>query len=284
MVTRTMKAMALASGLIATLLGHSAYTQTAASATPSAVPKPASPPPRPAPAPTRPPPTVDANHVLRLYTDGFAASYLPVPGFAPVNMPVRDATDGATGSGCYIACSSHKRRGSIYAPDPNTFVVGAVRIMGNYQGGVCHPGGQEHVDLASDSRLSELCALAMPKVCETKHCFANGDTGTWVPPSQTASAPGGAVAHSSGEESCVLACYSHDGDGALYQVSSEVFAIGGFQTGGRYVESVCKPRDFDGDLGSDPAFKHHCTELFPKQCANDVCWANGDTRGRLGGN
>lgn len=288
--------VALMSGLTLTLLGHAAYTADTTERTQPAQSAPKSEktsPSRETPQPTEQPqaaatnapkkaPPADANHVLRLYTDGFAASYLAVPGFATVDMPVRDATDGA--AGCYIACSTHERRGSIYAPDPNTYVVGAVLIMGNYQNGVCHPGGQEHVDLASDSRLSELCALAMPKACDRRRCFANGDTGTWVPPTQNVAFQGGSPQRPNGEGSCVLACYSHNSEGALYQVAADAYAVGGFQTGGKYVESVCKPENFEGDLGADPAFKHRCTELFPKQCANDICWPNGNTRGRLGGN
>ena len=270
-------------GLMATVFVPLTYAQTTAPTAPTVAPPVVGPPqpPQITTSAKSPSTTADPNHVLRLYTDGFAASYLAVPGFAQVDMPVRDATDGE--AGCYIACSSHQRHGSFYAPDPNTFVVGAVRIIGNYRSGVCRPGGQEHIDLAADTRLTELCGLAMPKVCDRQRCFASGDTGTWVPPSQMAPPPSGSHEPPSSKESCVLACYSHNGEGALYQVASDIFAVGGFQTGGKYVESVCKPEHFDGDLGADLGFKHRCAELFPKQCANDACWANGDTRGRLGG-
>lgn len=215
---------------------------------------------------------------LRLYTDGYAASYLPVPGFKPVEMPVRDASEGAPS--CYIACATHDKRGSLYAPDANTFVVGAVRVMGNYQDGQCRPGGIERGDLAADSRLSELCGVAIPAVCEGKRCFASGDTGHWVPPAQSFTTPTNtAIRQGEATQSCVLACYSHSREDALYEVSADTFAVGGFQTAGRYVNDICKPQTSDNN---DDAFKRRCTELFPKQCANDTCWVNGDTRGRLG--
>jgi len=79
---------------------------------------------------------------------------------------------------------------------------------------------------------------------------------------------------------CYVACYSHNTEGAVYSVGSNIFVKGQVRVRGEYNGRICIPTDTEGvDISADQYFKDLCNESIPS-CIN--CWAGGDTGGWFG--
>lgn len=111
-----------------------------------------------------------------VYTDGHTAINHPAPGFTKKDLPTNNDYMGQ--SGCYIACYSHKSKHAVYPVDSDTYVMGQIRVAGEYQGYNCVPKHFKGKDIGSEIRFKRLCKKKI-RACG-KHCWAGGDTGGWL--------------------------------------------------------------------------------------------------------
>lgn len=85
-----------------------------------------------------------------------------------------------------------------------------------------------------------------------------------------------------GTPGCYIVCYSHQKEGGAYAVGDDVYVMGQVRVAGKYKDRVCEPTNFAGkDITNDPTFIAICAEKVAT-CANNHCWAGGDTGGWFG--
>ena len=85
-----------------------------------------------------------------------------------------------------------------------------------------------------------------------------------------------------GSPGCYVACYSHQGSDSVYMVSDNTYVLGQVRIAGKYSNNKCEPINFSTkDIGADDGFKKLCTEQI-SACAQNKCWAGGDTGAWLG--
>jgi hypothetical protein len=100
----------------------------------------------------------------------------PFPGFTQKILPTDNTYKG--NPGCYIICYSHDENGSIYPISEHIFVMGQIRILGQYQQRICVPKGYEHSNISTLKNFNKLCALKIAS-CQKNNCWTGGDTGGW---------------------------------------------------------------------------------------------------------
>lgn len=93
------------------------------------------------------------------------------------NLPTVNAFKEAPG--CYVACYSHVKKGSVYSVGSNIYVMGQVRVPGSYDARICLPKGYEHKDISAEITFKQLCEQYLPEQCTGLTCWAGGDTGGW---------------------------------------------------------------------------------------------------------
>ncbi len=82
--------------------------------------------------------------------------------------------------GCYVACYSKNAKLASYKLYENTYMMGQVRVKGNYHDAMCIPTGFDSKDLSSAKEMKELCEKAFPVMCEKGACWADGKTSNWM--------------------------------------------------------------------------------------------------------
>ena len=106
--------------------------------------------------------------------DGQGVINHPVPGAEKKMLPTDNTYKDS--SGCYIACYSHNK--GIYRASDSIYVLGQVRVPGEYQSRVCQPSDYQGQDISQVQKFSILCADKIAG-CDNGSCWAGGDTGGW---------------------------------------------------------------------------------------------------------
>lgn len=82
--------------------------------------------------------------------------------------------------GCYVACYSKNPIDGVYSVGDKTYLMGQIRVKGQYQNGYCIPKGFEDKDIRSDKTFINQCAAEFPERCSAKHpCSVGGQTASW---------------------------------------------------------------------------------------------------------
>ena len=97
------------------------------------------------------------------------------PGYEEKVLPTVNKYMGDDGG--YIACYSRNKKGSIYSVGGGIYVMGQIRLQGQYIGRIFHPKGYEHRDISAASEFKDLCNETFP-ACQGGG-WAGGDTGGW---------------------------------------------------------------------------------------------------------
>ncbi|KTC90265.1 hypothetical protein OQJ18_04715 [Fluoribacter dumoffii] len=98
----------------------------------------------------------------------------PYPGADRAILPTDNSYTMAPG--CYIACYSHNR--GVYPVAPDIFVMGQIRVQGEYLGRICQPKGYKGMDISKAEKFKFLCSEKF-NTCKNNTCWAGGDTGGW---------------------------------------------------------------------------------------------------------
>lgn len=101
-------------------------------------------------------------------------SKVPMPDWQKRVLPT--VNDYTGGDGGYIAAYSRNGDKAVYSVGDGIFVVGQIRLQGQYVGGIFVPQGYEGVDISADPTLKSLCDKTFP---DSAPCWAGGDTGGW---------------------------------------------------------------------------------------------------------
>jgi hypothetical protein len=125
-------------------------------------------------------PTVPVDHLLpadyRVYVFHGGVVNHPVPGGHPVVLPTANRYGGPDGG--YIACYSHRAQGSVYPVGRDIYVMGQVRLRGEYDGRIFQPEGYRGRDISAAPKFGQICREAIA-ACGSGGCWAGGDTGGW---------------------------------------------------------------------------------------------------------
>lgn len=100
----------------------------------------------------------------------------PAPGSRRTRLPTRNFYSGPRGG--YVACYSHRQAGSAYSAGGGTYVMGQVRVRGDYDGRIFQPDGFRGVDISAVRHFKQVCAQAIA-ACHAGDCWAGGNTGGW---------------------------------------------------------------------------------------------------------
>ena len=99
----------------------------------------------------------------------------PAGGFEKKILPTRNIFKGMPGG--YVACYSRIESYSVYGVGHGIFVMGQIRMPGEYAGKVFQPEGFAGKDISADPLFKDLCNAQFTS-CQ-KQCWAGGDTGGW---------------------------------------------------------------------------------------------------------
>lgn len=78
--------------------------------------------------------------------------------------------------GCYIACYSRDKANSVYPVGGDIYVMGQIRVPGNYINRICQPQGYVNKDISAEQYFKTMC-FKSHKNCKTESsCWAGGDT------------------------------------------------------------------------------------------------------------
>lgn len=103
-----------------------------------------------------------------IYTDGKIIINHPYEKFIQKEMPLNN--DYQTNPGCYLACYTHDHAIGIYQAGNNIYVLGLVRVPGQYQSRICKSDN-------SQAKYSSK-TICNDTFAECKNaCWAGGDTG-----------------------------------------------------------------------------------------------------------
>jgi len=100
----------------------------------------------------------------------------PAPGTHPVVLPTHNLYRGRRGG--YVACYSHRARGGAYPIASDIYVMGQIRLRGDYEGRIFQPRGYRDKDISAIARFKRLCGREFV-ACRGNACWAGGDTGGW---------------------------------------------------------------------------------------------------------
>ena len=113
---------------------------------------------------------------FRVYVRDNQVINQPWPGFEERVLPTVNDFRGSPG--CYVACYSHDAERAVYGVGGEIYVMGQIRVPGNYQNRVCQPADYEGRDISAAPAFKKLCGRLLPDRCRTG-CWAGGDTGGW---------------------------------------------------------------------------------------------------------
>ncbi len=125
-------------------------------------------------------PRAEVDHTLppdyQVYVfDGGVVNH-PTVGTHAVTLPTVNLYQGPEGG--YAACYSHQERGSAYSVGSDIYVMGQVRLRGDYDGRIFQPEGYRGRDISAAPKFKQICGEALP-ACHADGCWAGGDTGGW---------------------------------------------------------------------------------------------------------
>ena len=111
--------------------------------------------------------------------------YVPADESYVVNWPAPDTTQRTLPTiiqyqgqdGCYIACYSRKSNNSVYTVGDGIYVMGLIRVQGNYSDRNCIPTGFEEKNISVQNYFVGVCETHLPKSCGDSICWAGPDTG-----------------------------------------------------------------------------------------------------------
>lgn len=75
--------------------------------------------------------------------------------------------------GCYVLCLSKNKKRAAYEIEPETYLMGQIRVPGSYADGVCVAKDHEEVSIAESTIFKEKCEAAFPERCEKQSCWAS---------------------------------------------------------------------------------------------------------------
>lgn len=103
--------------------------------------------------------------------------FLTCPSLAKKPTLMVSNTDFKGSPGCFIACYSHQKENSAYAIGNQIYVMGQIRVSGNYNDKrICYPTGFENKDISVAPQFIKLCGEKI-KACDKGNCWAGGDSG-----------------------------------------------------------------------------------------------------------
>lgn len=120
--------------------------------------------------------SIDPNTALLpspfpVYTNNKIVINHPQEGFTKKLLPTNNDYTGHPG--CYIACYSHQQKNSIYPVGKDIYVMGQVRLPGNYFNRVC-------VVNPTQEKLMSPTESCNQKISSChNHCWSGGDSGGW---------------------------------------------------------------------------------------------------------
>ncbi len=100
---------------------------------------------------------------------------VPTSGYEERSLPTVNKYTGADGG--YIACYSRNQEGSVYSVGSGIYVMGQIRLQGQYVNGIFQPSGYENRDISAVQELKDLSNQTFP-ACKGG-CWAGGDTNGW---------------------------------------------------------------------------------------------------------
>lgn len=95
---------------------------------------------------------------------------------APRPVPIWNWYRGPHGG--YVACYSHRSSGAVYPVGGDIYVMGVVRLQGDYEGRIFQPLGYRDRDISAADQLKGICQKSI-RACFAGGCWAGGDTGGW---------------------------------------------------------------------------------------------------------
>lgn len=98
---------------------------------------------------------------------------IPTAGYRPKRLRV--ANISIKNPGCYISCHSTNPDKGVYAVSENIYVIGLIRVQGQYEHQFCRPKDYEKVQIRDEVIFKELCSKTYQ--CIGNSCWAGGDTG-----------------------------------------------------------------------------------------------------------
>lgn len=112
--------------------------------------------------------------MLRIYVskEGYV-SIIPTAGYQA--RRIRVANISLKNPGCYISCHSTNPDKGVYRVSPNIYVIGLIRIQGQYEGPFCRPKDYEKVQIRDEVIFKEICSKTFQ--CIGNSCWAGGNTG-----------------------------------------------------------------------------------------------------------
>lgn len=117
------------------------------------------------------------NEFKVYYKENTSISDIPFEGATEKTLPTHNTYSGTPG--CYVTCYSRKEKQSIYPLNNHTYVMGQLRLPGQYNGAQCQPTGFENRDLSGLGRFKDMCEKEFPTQCAHSSCWASGETGQW---------------------------------------------------------------------------------------------------------
>lgn len=92
-------------------------------------------------------------------------------------IPTSNLFEGSPG--CYIACYSKNKLEAAYHLLDKVYLMGQIRVQGNYMDGLCIPKGYEDKDMRTAKEFKDKCELEFPAKCKQGSCWASGKTADW---------------------------------------------------------------------------------------------------------
>lgn len=113
---------------------------------------------------------------FRVYTDGDLILNHPFPGGEEKILPTYNHYTGKGGG--YVAIYTKEKESGVYSVGNGIYVVGQVRVEGNYDGRIFLPTGYSlGDDITQDPAIIKICEQYFPKMAGKM--WIGGDTGGW---------------------------------------------------------------------------------------------------------
>jgi C1A family cysteine protease len=106
--------------------------------------------------------------------NGSVVNY-PMTGYEERALPTVNRYTGPDGG--YIACYSRNEEGGVYSVGDGIYVMGQIRLQGQYINRTFYPKGYENKDISAVQEFKDLCNQTFP-ACKGGG-WAGGDTGGW---------------------------------------------------------------------------------------------------------
>jgi hypothetical protein len=112
--------------------------------------------------------------MMRIYVnkEGEVTS-IPKAGYIPRRIKV--ANIAIKHPGCYISCHSTNPDKAVYQVAPRIYVIGFIRIRGQYEGPFCRPKDYEKAQIRDEVIFKEICSKTFE--CIGNSCWAGPNTG-----------------------------------------------------------------------------------------------------------